>query len=130
MVNIQTSSGFIAETSFEGAYEKRAVKRDSQAAAKAYKQAEKTSVQEHLGEGVSITISPESQEFISGVEERKVHSGPKRKHCGSSMPRIPLRIVAMHFPLPVWRPGSVWRRNRHSGAYSARACINMVSMTI
>lgn len=72
MVNIQTSSGFIAETSFEGAYEKRAVKRDSQAAAKAYKQAEKTSVQEHLGEGVSITISPESQEFISGVEERKV----------------------------------------------------------
>ncbi len=37
MVNIQTSGGFIAETSFEGAYEKQAVKRDSQAAAKAYK---------------------------------------------------------------------------------------------
>ncbi len=71
MVNIQTSDSFVSEASFEGAYEKRVAKRASQTATKAYKQTEKTSVQEHLGEGVSITISPESQEFMSGVEERK-----------------------------------------------------------
>lgn len=71
MVNIQTSGGFVSDPSFEGAYKKRIAKRENEAAAKAYKQTAKTSVQEHLGEGVSITISPESQEFLSGVEERK-----------------------------------------------------------
>lgn len=71
MVNIQTSGNFAAEAPFEGTYQKRIAKRENEAAAKAYRQTEKTSVQETLGEGVSISISPESQEFMAGVEERK-----------------------------------------------------------
>ena len=71
MVNIQTSGGFVSDTSFEGAYKKRVEKRENESAAKVYKQTEKTSVQEHLGDGVNITISQESQEFMAGVEDRK-----------------------------------------------------------
>lgn len=73
MVNIQTSGGFALETTFEGAYEKRVTKREHEEAAKAYGQTEKTTVKEYLGleEGVSISISPESQEFMAGVAERK-----------------------------------------------------------
>lgn len=88
MVNIQTSGGFISDPSFEGAYKKRVAKRESEAAAKAYRQTEKTNVQEHLGEGVSITISPESQEFMSGVEERKAAQRAEkeafRKQCSEN----------------------------------------------
>lgn len=71
MVNIQASGSFATEAVYEETYKKRVAKRGNEAAAKAYKQMEKTSVQENLGEGVSITISQESQEFMSGVEERK-----------------------------------------------------------
>ncbi len=71
MANIQTTGAFVSEAPFEGAYEKRVAKRENEAAAKACKQTEKTSAREHLGEGVNITISPESQEFMAGVEERK-----------------------------------------------------------
>lgn len=71
MVNIQTSGTLASEAAFEGAYQKRIAKRENEAVAKAYKQTQKTSVQETLGEGVSINISSESQEFMAGVEERK-----------------------------------------------------------
>lgn len=71
MVDIQTTGAFAAEAAFEGAYDKRVKKRESEPAAKAYGQTEKTSVQKYPGEGVNITISPESQEFMAGVEERK-----------------------------------------------------------
>ena len=71
MVNIQTTGAFAAEAAFEGAYDKRVAKRENESAAKAYRQTEKTSVQEHLGDGVNITISQESQEFMAGVDDRK-----------------------------------------------------------
>ena len=71
MVNIQTTSAFAAEAAFEGAYDKRVAKRGNESAEKAYRQTEKTSVQEHLGDGVNIIISQESQEFMAGVDERK-----------------------------------------------------------
>lgn len=79
MVNIQTSGSFASEAAYEGAYKKRVAKRENEAAVKAYKQAGKTSVQEHLGEGVSIAISQESQEFMSGVEERKAAQRAERE---------------------------------------------------
>lgn len=42
MVNIQTTGDFVAEATFDGAYDKRVAKRENESAAKAYKQTEKT----------------------------------------------------------------------------------------
>ncbi|MCM1089073.1 MAG: hypothetical protein NC419_13035 [Muribaculaceae bacterium] len=56
-VNIQTAGAFVAKVTFEGAYDKQVAKRENESAAKAYRQTEKTSVQEHLGKGQNLNLS-------------------------------------------------------------------------
>lgn len=129
MVNIQTSGGFVSETAFEGAYKKRISKRESETTERAYKQTDKISVQEQLGEGVCISISPESQEFVSGVEDRKAYSVRQKTRCGSKVLRILLRIAEMLYLFVIWKLGNVWHRNRPNGVCSVRICIVTVSMT-
>lgn len=69
MANIQSVSDYASDTLYEGAYDKKTVTRSHKKEAYIHdSQAVKGDVK---AEGVSIIISPESQEFLAGVAERK-----------------------------------------------------------
>lgn len=72
MINIQ-SGIYASEPAFEGAYQKRMSQKEAKAAADKYASSatESKSIKDYIGDGATITISPESQAFMAGVAERK-----------------------------------------------------------
>ena len=69
MADIQSVSGYAADTLYEGVYDKKGAARKPQKEAAAPDlQSVKNDVK---ADGVSIAISPESQDFLAGAAERK-----------------------------------------------------------
>lgn len=88
MVDIK-SDGWVAEQAFSGAYNKRMEKRKDDAAAAEQNRQEKKTFQDWKGEGASVTISKESQDFLAGVDERKAAQRAEKERLMAENPISP-----------------------------------------
>lgn len=88
MVDIK-SDGWVAEQAFGGAYDKRVEKRKDDAAAAVQSGKEKKTFQDWKGEGASVTISKESQDFLAGVDERKAAQRAEKERLMAENPVSP-----------------------------------------